>query len=1001
MSTNPSLIKQAKTLTLLLIVLAGIPALLIGAWLINQSSSKAVEGSLKERTPLVVQLIENDIASKMQALQNASRLLQVQRVEDITQAQLDSIVQDFSGVVWAGVAGVDGKVHLAHKGMLQGANVSKRPWFVGGLQKPSVMDKHDAVLLAKLLPQRDNPYQFIDIAVPISDAQGKPLGVLALHLDWAWYQNQFPSILGQVGQPQHLEYLVYGRDGVVRLSNVSNQLASVWNDQIPEKELASVLEDDFFWTSNTGLEGGSLRSLGWTLYALEPKSTSQQAVLGATFFGLLMFMLGLVAAGMAYLRLSRKVSAVGVQFVEALVQRDEAKLGDLKSQLPKEMLPLSVKAEKRFTALREEQEALHVALVDARLGYLKIQQLIAQAPVAIAMFDSHMNYLACSDLWRKAYFPNVEDATGQSHYSLIPNIPEQWKVAHQQGLAGQVIRADNDHYTTATGKEVWLNWTIQPWLREDGLVGGIIIITEDVTEANLTRSQLEQSETRFKLAMEGSHDGLWDWDLENNHIYFSPSWYTMLGYAPNAMPANFETWENLLHPNDVEIAKSTVFSALQSSLQAKFTGSFRLRHNDGHYVRILSRGIIVRDNTGKPLRMVGTHLDRTEVESLQSELQDAWLMAQAEARSNDAKSKFLATVSHEIRNPLNSVCGFARLIRDEAEEPELKRYAQLLSQTTDSLTLVLNDLLDFAKIDAGKLEIVKEPFSINTLTNELAASANLLCREKGVEFEFIRRLDPDAFYMGDIGRIRQVLQNLLSNAIKFTESGVVKLRVVVNARPAADTEEVTFTVEDSGVGIASDKLDKLFKPFSQAHVDSANRYGGTGLGLTIVKSLTELMDGEVHCESILGVGSKFKVQLPLQRCHAPEGAQTADVLVIKPKRILIADDAAINLKVLDAFLTKRGHQVHTALHGEEALHLLQTEQFDYALLDMDMPNLSGLEVVRSCRSNATNASVAVHFACLSGHASRADVDLALGSGFERYFTKPVNLDDLLRYVNGR
>ena len=485
-------------------------------------------------------------------------------------------------------------------------------------------------------------------------------------------------------------------------------------------------------------------------------------------------------------------------------------------------------------------------------------------------------------------------------------------------------------------------------------------------------------------------NGLLDWAGNLAH---------MLGYEDHEIGASTEVWQSLLHPDDSERAQASMRDCLVNRETTNFLETFRLAHKDGHWVTVLSRAKIIRDSQGMAIRMVGTHLDRTEVEALEGALSEAWIKAEAETQSNEAKSKFLAAVSHEIRNPLNSIAGFARLIRDEVDNPELENYAQLLLQTTGSLNLILNDLLDFAKIEAGRFELSMGQFNLQSTVDELAQGARVLCDDKQIGFKLESALIPANLYIGDVVRVRQIIQNLLSNAIKFTHKGGVLLKLSISPSDG-DFDCVTVEVGDTGIGMSEDKLRDLFKPFSQVHAADGNVYGGTGLGLSIVKSLVELMGGQVSCQSEAGKGSTFLVKFKLKRSdelYKPVG--TAQDLEVKIKRrVLIADDAPSNLKILQTFLVKRGHFVCAASDGREALKLLGEHEFDVVLLDMDMPGKTGLEVVREVKESGSLNSRA-KFACLSGHGAESMSDSALEGGFEQFFTKPLNLDDVLSSVN--
>lgn len=996
MSSNISLLQRAHLLVLLLALFLGLPVVAAGTWLIYEQSAKDKQDMLSERGPLVIQLIENDILAKKQALHSAATLLEAERIDQVTQHQLDGIVQNFSGVIWAGVTDTQGTVLLSYQDLIKGANVSKRPWFQEGLKKESVLDRHDAVLLAKLLPQREDPYRFIDIAVPIHSSKGETIGVLALHLDWIWYQHQFPGLIGNTTDSASVSYAVFGKDNELRLLKAASMDESQLANLDYKTGIATKLQENYYFFRQVGPKKGVMDELDWTLYVLQNKDVSNKTVFSSALFAFFTFLTGLIAATLLFLHLAKRVSRTSSQFVDALVHKNPQNLARLKPLLPTEMIPLSIKAESLIAELKNQRAEIERALSEVRRSYMGIQLLIAQAPIAIAMFDRQMNYLVCSELWRNTYLPDTTDPAGRCHYDLIPNLPDNWKLAHQAGMDGSTVCKKDDCWTDGKGNKHWLDWTVQPWITNEDSIGGVIIITEDVTEANQAKLALAESEERYHLAMQGSHDGLWDWNMQTDRIYFSPSWKSMLGYAPHELKNCFATWEDLLHREDLESAKKAFSDAIEDKTKTQYTNTFRMMHRQGHCVSILSRGIIVRDEQGNPIRTVGTHLDRTEIIALQGKLDEAWLVAQAEARANEAKSKFLATVSHEIRNPLNAVCGFARLIEDEVSEPELKRHAQLLGQTASSLNTLLNDLLDFAKIDLGKLEIINEPFDLSTLLESLSESTQLLCRNKKLGFEFSKRWTGSTGYVGDAGRIRQIIQNLLSNAIKFTHVGQITLRVST-AETSPNEEQVTIEVEDTGIGMPNDRLDRLFKPFSQINSETYNQYGGAGLGLSIVKSLTELMGGKVAFESREGAGSKFSVVLQLRTCQEAARNELGVNAAITPRKVLIADDSPTNLKILSLFLSKRGHQVVCAADGNQAVEHLHTKNFDYVILDMDMPGQSGLQVVSQIKHSASPSANAV-FACLSGHADKSSNAAAFDKGFDKFFAKPVDWDEILRFL---
>lgn len=506
----------------------------------------------------------------------------------------------------------------------------------------------------------------------------------------------------------------------------------------------------------------------------------------------------------------------------------------------------------------------------AEAEVFKLVQAIEQSPMSMLITDNQgkIEFVNNKFLEVSLYLP--DEVIGKTPSILKSGqTPSETYTSLKQTLArGQVWKGEFIN-RRKDGSEYYDSAFISPIRQADGHITHYVAAQQDVTESKLTQRRLEESEERFKLAMQGSQDGLWDWDIQLDKVYFSPSWKSMLGYGEHELPSTFETWEKLLHPDDRHQTKEALLQAVHDKKRTQFSNTFRLIHKKGHWVYVISRGFIVRDEEGNPKRMVGTHLDRTEVEQLHHELEEAWLMAQSEANSNDTKSKFLAAVNREVRAPLDALTQFAHLIRDEApEQTHIRRHAELMEQVTQSLLLTLDDLDDFAKIDAGILQLVKSPIDVNKVLEPLLEEARLGCIEKGVTFSYENKINCSAWVNADEKRLRQIVNNLISNAIKFTHIGKIAVKVGLNPSAFLGNETASscmleLEVSDTGVGIAQDTLSKLFKPITQLNNDAANRFGGVGLGLTIVKSLLDLMGGSVQATSTLGMGTTMRVKIPL------------------------------------------------------------------------------------------------------------------------------------------
>jgi PAS domain S-box-containing protein len=536
----------------------------------------------------------------------------------------------------------------------------------------------------------------------------------------------------------------------------------------------------------------------------------------------------------------------------------------------------------------------------------------------------------------------------------------------------------------------------------------LVIMAEQV--AGLTRDRermrlaLAKSEERFDLAMRGANDGVWDWDLETNTVYYSPRWKAMLGHDEDEIGPALKEWSDRVHPEDLDMALAMVNAHL-SGITPHFEVTFRFRHKDGHYLWMLSRGLAVRDAAGKAVRMVGTHTDvsaQKRAEEALIQLKDA-----AEA-ANRAKSEFLANMSHEIRTPMNGVLGMLTLALDTPLSEEQHEYLDLARSSADALLHILNDILDFSKIEAGRMDVHLEGIDPRELANELARFLEPRCREKGLSF--VCKIDPTlpARVLADPVRLRQVLVNLLGNAIKFTARGEICLSLRRETDPSGDA--LRIGVSDSGIGIAPERQAEVFKAFTQADNSITRRFGGTGLGLTISNRLVQLMGGhmgsasQLRLDSELGRGSEFFFTLPLLEPTAsaatPEVSPDTAAETTRPLHILLAEDNPINQKLAVTLLGRAGHRVSVAEDGDAALRALAQESFDLILMDMQMPGLSGLEATRQIRANAgANLDTPrVPIVALTANAFAEDRDACMAAGMDGFVSKPIRREELFAAI---
>jgi len=376
---------------------------------------------------------------------------------------------------------------------------------------------------------------------------------------------------------------------------------------------------------------------------------------------------------------------------------------------------------------------------------------------------------------------------------------------------------------------------------------------------------------------------------------------------------------------------------------------------------------------------------------------EAALKLAAEAASR-AKSEFLAHMSHEVRTPLNGICGMTALLLDSPLGEEQRSHLGMVKQSADTLLTIINDILDLAKIEAGKLSLDSTRFLLRETVERAVALLAHAARRKGLEFECRVAADAPVALEGDPVRLRQVLLNLVGNALKFTSGGFIRVEVKVESREAARVQ-LQFSVSDSGAGIPTERMATIFDPFEQADSSISRSYGGTGLGLTISARLAGLMGGRIWAESVLGAGSTFHFTATFNVASAaaaaePQAPAEAPRAEARSLRILVAEDNAINRKLACKILERRGHVVAVAQNGREALEAVQTATFDLVLMDVQMPEMDGIEATRRIRAWERPARRRTMIAAMTALAMPEDRERCLKAGMDSYVTKPLQIAQL-------
>ena len=474
----------------------------------------------------------------------------------------------------------------------------------------------------------------------------------------------------------------------------------------------------------------------------------------------------------------------------------------------------------------------------------------------------------------------------------------------------------------------------------------VIGMDRDATARKAAERALHLSEERWQLAVAGSNEGVWDWNIERNEMWFSPRWKSMLGYTAAELADRREEWLARIHPDDRTQIDTALIAHLQRQVDI-FHCEYRILHRDGGWVWALVRGKALFGADGRAQRMVGTHADITRQKEAEAELRQAKEAAEAADR---AKSEFLAVMSHEIRTPMNGVIGFTNLLLDTPLGTEQRDWLLTIRSSGESLLTLINDILDFSKIESGRMEFDQHPVSVRRCVEEVLDLLWSKANEKKIELLHWIDTDVPEWVLSDSTRLRQVLVNLIGNAIKFTTKGEVEVRVSSIPSTTGQAPKLVFSIRDTGEGVPPDRINRLFRPFSQADSSTTRRFGGTGLGLAISRNLAQLLGGDIELASTSPQGSCFRFTTQAAITTPPADHSTGapslrPAVALDGRRAIIVDDNECNRRILTCQLQRWGIICESFEEPLAAIaHIKEHGEYDLAILDMMMPGMHGVEL---------------------------------------------------------
>ena len=628
-------------------------------------------------------------------------------------------------------------------------------------------------------------------------------------------------------------------------------------------------------------------------------------------------------------------------------------------------LQLDISKRKRAMEALHQEQSLMQALMD-------------NLPDNVYFKDTASRFLRVNHAMARAFgLSDPAELIGKSDADFFSAEHAEPALADEREImrTGQPLTDIEEKETWPDGSETWVSTTKMSLRDSAGQIIGTCGVSRNITERKVAQEKLRASEAQFRFIFESLPVGL-SWCVpgrdETRIVNAEHSRLT----GVNAEDARVQgIYSSRTHPDDLARQTALVEKVRTGEIDQFAMDKRYLHANDEIvWVRLFRRHC--RDAQGHLTQELNALVDITELKHKEDELRRATEVAE---KANQAKSAFLAMMSHEIRTPMNGVIGMTSLLLDTPLNHEQQEFVETIRVSGDTLLTIINDILDYSKIESGKLELENASFilqdCIEGALDLLAAKA----AEKGIDLLYEINDGVPGTIRGDVTRLRQILVNLLGNAVKFTATGEVVLSVALadgsaNATGAGatgaglagsfSTQEarpvtLLFSVRDTGIGIASEAINRLFQSFTQVDASTTRRFGGTGLGLAISKRLANLMGGDMRAESEVGRGSTFSFVLPVQALPSkPRPYQQPGLVRLSDLRVLVVDDNPTNCRILNTLALRWGMKPRTTLASAEALTWIQAgEVFDVAILDMHMPDLDGVELARAIRKQRSPAEL--------------------------------------------
>ncbi|CAN5589702.1 PAS domain S-box protein [soil metagenome] len=644
----------------------------------------------------------------------------------------------------------------------------------------------------------------------------------------------------------------------------------------------------------------------------------------------------------------------------------------------------------------------------------RFQTLAELAPAGIFRTDVTGAVTYINDAWlRLSGLSSAEQAMGEGwapalHPDDIDTVFAEWAAS----VTAKTDYRSEFRFLHPDGKVIWVEVLGRPEIDDRGSVEGFIGINIDITDRKLAEAALAEREAQLELLATNATDTIFRLDLEGRCLYASPSARGLLNIDPAAtIGRKLLVW---FHPDDVPVVESK-FASLVAGETEQVIVAFRSEvvGAPGTFLWLEANCGLVRDPlSAAPVEIIASIRDISERKAMEIELVEARKQAEQSAA---AKASFLANMSHEIRTPMNGVLGFTELLLATELDDEQRGQTRMIADSGRAMMRLLNDILDISKIDAGQMQIVAEPVNLGHKLDTCIRLMEPIARQKGLDISMT--LDPalPRYIVGDQLRLRQVTLNLIGNAVKFTERG--SITISARATGSRNAPRIEIAVTDTGMGIPADKCEAIFEEFVQAGGSIAGKFGGTGLGLAISSQLAALMGGTLRVESIEGVGTTFRFDIPLIEASepaidalpAPLPSSTPGIAHPDRPRVLIAEDHDINQALIMAMARELGIRGEIAENGAIAIEMVEAaiavgDPYRLVLMDVQMPVLDGITATRRLRRMGMTPE-ALPIIAVTANAYQEDIQACLSAGMQGHLTKPLRLralsDVIVRSIGTR